>query len=51
MINLQLLITFIVVTVVILEKMNIIKTGAAVSQSTSQHSLHSVASEKGRIRV
>jgi hypothetical protein len=31
--------------------MNIIKTGAAVSQSTSQHSLHSVASEKGRIRV
>lgn len=44
--SVQLLITFIVVTVVILEKMNIIKTGAAVSQSTSQHSLHSVASEK-----
>ncbi|VDI54178.1 major facilitator superfamily domain-containing protein 4A-like [Mytilus galloprovincialis] len=44
--SIQLLITFIVVTVVTLEKMNIIKTGAYVSQSTSQHSLKTAALEK-----
>lgn len=44
--SIQLLISFIVVLVITLEKMNVIKTGANVSQSTSHYSLHSAASEK-----
>lgn len=44
--SIQLLITFVVVVVVSLERMHVIKSGALVSQSTSQHSLHAAASEK-----